>query len=115
MTPEPAPAKLVPATAPPVVELRSLTIEPRQPEAGKLMASTVVAFKEGVRLRKGRVACHGRVDGRRVAVVVHEFRRGKATCVWQLPDEASGKVVSAVVVVQKGAVRARAPFRAHVG
>lgn len=78
------------------------------------MASTVVVLKRGVRLRKGRVACHGRIDGRRVDVVVHEFRRGKATCVWQLPAAASGKLVNAVVVVQRGRLRAKAPFRARV-
>ena len=79
-----------------------------------MMASTVVAMEKGVRVRKGRVACHGRIDGRRVAVVVHEFRRGKATCVWRLPAAASGKLVNAVVVVQIGRARAKAPFRARV-
>jgi hypothetical protein len=99
---------------PPVV-LRALTVDPRQPEAGKLMATTVVAVKQGKRLRAGRVRCHGRIDGRRVEVVVHEFRRGKATCVWQLPESASGKLVNAVVVVQLGRARAKAPFKAQVG
>ena len=80
------------------------------------MATTVVAFKQGARMRKGRVACHGRIDGRRVDVVVHEFRRGKATCVWRLPDEASGKIVTAPSWSSRRArVRAMAPFRAHVG
>ena len=79
-----------------------------------MMATTVVAFKQGKRLRRGRVGCHGRIDGQPVEVVVHEFRRGKATCVWQLPEAASGKVVTAVVVVQQGRARARAPFRARV-
>lgn len=104
---------LGPAAMPSVV-LRSLTVAPRQPQAGKTMATTVVAFKRGVRLRRGRVGCHGRIDGRRVDVVVHEFRRGKATCVWRLPAAAAGKLVDAVVVVQQGRVRAKAPFRARV-
>jgi len=78
------------------------------------MASTVVVLKRGVRIQKGRVACHGRIDGRRVAVLEHRFRRGKATCVWRLPSAARGKLVSAVVVVHRGRVRAKAPFRAHV-
>ena len=79
-----------------------------------MMATTVVALKEGKRMRRGRVGCHLRIDGLPVEVVVHEFRRGKATCVWQLPEAASGKLVTAVVVVQQGRARARAPFRARV-
>jgi hypothetical protein len=79
-----------------------------------MMVGTVLAIEKGVRVRKGRVTCHGRIDGRPVDVVVHEFRRGKATCVWRLPAAASGKLVSAVVVVQMGRLRAKAPFRARV-
>ena len=79
-----------------------------------MMATTVVALKQGKRMRRGHVGCHGRIDGQRVEVVVHEFRRGKATCVWQLPEAASGKLVTAVVVVQQGRARATAPFRARV-
>ena len=81
------------------------------------MATTVVVLKKGkkaVRVSKGRVACHGRLDGRRVAVLVHRFRHGKATCVWRLPATATGKLVSAVVVVHRGHARARAPFRARI-
>jgi len=79
-----------------------------------MMASRVAVFKKGIRSRQGRVACHGRIDGRRVAVLVHGWRRGKATCVWRLPAAAHGKLVSAVVVVHQGRARARAPFRARV-
>lgn len=78
------------------------------------MASHVAVFRKGIRLEKGRVACHGRIDGRRVAVLVHEFRRGKATCVWRIPATARGKLVNAVVVVHEGRLRAKAPFRARV-
>ena len=79
-----------------------------------MMATTVVALKQGKRMRRGHVGCHGRIDGQPIEVVVHEFRRGKATCVWQLPEAASGKLVTAVVVVQQGRARATAPFRARV-
>ena len=79
-----------------------------------MMATTVVAVKQGKRMRRGHVGCHLRIDGQPVEVVVHEFRRGKATCVWQLPEAASGKLVTAVVVVQQGRARATAPFRARV-
>ena len=61
-----------------------------------MMATTVVALKQGKRMRRGHVGCHGRIDGQPIEVVVHEFRRGKATCVWQLPEAASGKLVTAV-------------------
>ena len=107
------PVKLVPPASSPVV-LQNLTLTPRQPEAGKKMVSQVVVTRKGERLRQGRVACHGRIDGRRVAVFAHGFRHGKATCIWQLPAAAEGKLVNAVVVVKQGRALAKAPFRAHV-
>ena len=96
------------------IVLSGLTLAPRKPRAGRQLASTHVVLRDGIRVRTGRVACRGRIDGRRLTVLVHRFRRGKATCVWQLPAAATGKLVSAVVVVRKGFMRARAPFRARV-
>ena len=101
------------AAASPIV-LSGLTLAPRKPRAGRQLASTHVVLREGIRVRTGRVVCRGRINGRRLTVLVHRFRRGKATCVWQLPAAATGKLVRAVVVVQKGSMRARAPFRARV-
>jgi len=101
-------------TVPSPIVLSGLTLAPRKPRAGRQLASKHVVLRDGIRVRTGRVACSGRIDGRRLTVLVHRFRRGKATCVWQLPAAATGKLVSAVVVVQKGFMRARAPFRARV-
>ena len=94
--------------------LQNLTLIPRRPEAGKLMASQVVVRRQGELLRKGEVRCHGRIDGRRVTVLARDFRYGKATCIWQLPAAAEGKLVNAVVVVRRGRGLAKARFRAHV-
>ncbi len=111
--PVPVVTVLTIAAASPIV-LSGLTLAPRKPRAGRQLASTHVVLREGIRVRTGRVVCRGRINGRRLTVLVHRFRRGKATCVWRLPVNATGKLVSAVVVVQKGQIRARAPFRARI-
>ncbi len=78
------------------------------------MASTVIVLKRGVLMRKGHVFCSGRVEGRKLKVLSHRLKAGKATCSWRLPVAARGKMVSAMVVVQQGSVRVQAPFRARV-
>ena len=118
-TPPPRPVSVPVVTVltlavPSPIVLSGLTLAPRKPRAGRQLASTHVVLRDGIRVRTGRVDCSGRINGRRLTVLMHRFRRGKATCVWRLPVNATGKLVSAVVVVQKGSMRARAPFRARV-
>jgi hypothetical protein len=95
------------------VVLRNLQVLKR-PEAGRTMASSVGVFKQGTQVQRASVFCSARLDGARLRVVVHRFRTGKATCAWKVPASASGKLVSAAIVVQQGRVQIHAPFRARV-
>lgn len=96
------------------VTLKGLTLTPRHPKAGRIMASTVVALKHGVLLRKGHVFCSGRLEGRKLKVLSRRLEAGLAKCSWRLPAGARGKIVSATVVVQQGRLQAHAPFRARI-
>jgi hypothetical protein len=78
------------------------------------MSSSVDVFKRGTRVKTAHVFCSARLDGRALKVVVHDFRKGEATCAWRVPASARGKLVSAAIVVQQGRVTAHAPFRARV-
>ncbi len=118
-TPAPTPGTPAAATAKPApsasgVVLSNLRVAPRQPEAGKPLRTSVAASKRGARLRNAHVFCSGRLEGRVLEVVSRRYRNGKATCVWQLPASARGKLVSAAIVVQQGRVEVSAPFRARV-
>ena len=95
------------------VVLRNLQVL-RQPQAGRTMASTVGVFKQGARVKRASVFCSARLDGRPLRVVAHRFRTGKATCAWKVPASASGKLVSAAIVVQQGRMQLHAPFRTRV-
>lgn len=117
--PSPAPGATSPST-PAVtssasgVVLSGLRIAPRRPRAGEALTSSVRAFKSGVRMKKAHVFCSGRLEGRALEVVARRFRNGRATCVWQLPSSARGKLVSGTMVVQQGRLKAQAPFRTRV-
>lgn len=96
------------------VTLRGLTLTPRHPKAGRILASSVMVLKRGVRMQTGHVFCSARFEGRVLKVLARRLQRGKAVCAWRIPVGARGKIVSATVVVQQGRLRALAPFRASV-
>ena len=111
--PATAPARAA-ASAPAPIVLQGLTLNPRRPVAGRVLAGTVKVLERGVRLRRGHAFCSARLDGRRLQVLTRRLRRGVAFCAWQLPDSAEGKIVSAAIIVQQGRVQVDAPFRAAI-
>lgn len=111
--PTTAPARAA-ASAPAAIVLQGLTVNPRRPVAGRVLASTVKVLKRGVRMRRGHAFCSARLDGRRLQVVTRRLRRGVAFCAWRLPSSAEGKIVSAAIIVQQGRVQVDAPFRAAI-
>jgi uncharacterized protein YkwD len=93
---------------------RGLTLTPRRPAAGRMLASKVVVLKRGTRLKTGHVFCSARFQGRPLKVLTHRLRAGSAVCAWRIPPAARGEMVSAAVVVQQGRLRGYAPFRAKI-
>jgi len=65
-------------------------------------------------MQKGHVFCSGWFEGRRLKVLSHRLKAGKALCSWRLPVRARGKLVSATIVAQQGRVRVLAPFQARI-
>jgi uncharacterized protein YkwD len=110
--PTPAPTERTGSAVEPLT-LRNLTLTHR-PSAGGVLATTVAATKDGVRLRTGHVFCSARFEGRPLKILVHRLRAGAARCAWALPKRARGATVSAVVIVQQGRVRVEAPFRTAI-
>jgi hypothetical protein len=97
------------------VTLSRLTVTPRRPIAGAVLASRAAATKRGARLKTGHVFCSARFRGRPLKVVRHTLRIGIASCAWRVPVAAQGKMVSATMIVQQGRMRALAPFRIIAG
>lgn len=114
-TPVPAPpATRAASAAPGPVILHALTLTPRRPKAGRVLASKVSVLKQGVRLQTGNVFCSARFQGRPLRVLTRRLRGGTAVCAWLLPLAARGQTVSATVIVEQGRLRAQAPFRANI-
>jgi hypothetical protein len=97
------------------VTLSRLTVTPRRPMAGEVLASKVAATRRGARLKTGHVFCSARFQGRPLPVVRHALRTGTASCAWRVPVAARGKMISATMIVQQGRLRALAPFRIIAG
>jgi hypothetical protein len=76
--------------------------------------STVSVLRRGKELAQGRVFCSATIGKRRLDVLVHRLSAGEATCVWQVPDRAHGKLIAAAMGVRAGEVRVRATFRTFV-
>lgn len=111
-TPPAAPSTA--AAAGPALVLRGLRLVPRPPKANRRIAGTVSVLRRGKRVSAGRVVCRARIGARALPVVVHRFRRSKATCVWRVPAGARGKLIRAVIAVASRDQIVRAPFRARV-
>lgn len=111
--PSTAPARAA-ASAPTAIVLQGLTLNPRRPVAGRVLAGTVKVLERGARIRRGHAFCSARLDGRRLQVLTRRLRRGVAFCAWRLPESAEGKIVNAAIIVQQGRVQVDAPFRAAI-
>jgi uncharacterized protein YkwD len=101
-------------SAAPALVMQGLRLAPRRPRANGRLAGTVAVLRHGRRVTTGRVVCHARVGSKAFDVVVHRFRRGKATCVWRVPRRMHGKLIQAAITVHFRGAQARAPFRARV-
>lgn len=115
--PNPVPAQPVTKTTsagPSAITLQGLTLTPRRPAAGRVLASRVRVMKRGARIKTGNVFCSARFQGRPLKVLTRRLRRGAALCAWRIPLAARGEIVSATIVVQQGRVTAEAPFRAAI-
>jgi uncharacterized protein YkwD len=107
------PAPRAASTANPL-SFRELTLTPRHPSAGHVLGSRVIVLKRGARLKTGHVFCTARLNGRPLEVLTRRLRAGSAVCAWRLPPTARGSLVSAIVVVQQGRLRAETPFRTRI-
>jgi hypothetical protein len=87
---------------------------PYRPKAGRRLVSTVSVLRRGKQLTQGRVFCSATIGKRRLEVRVHRLSAGEATCVWQVPGGARGKLIAAAMGVRTGDVRVRATFRTFV-
>ena len=113
----PAPAQQVTkvsSAAPDAIILHGLTLTPRRPAAGRVLASKVTVLKRGKRMTAGHVFCSARFQGRPLQVLKRRLHSGTAVCVWRVPRAARGQTVAAAVIVQQGGVQTHAPFRATI-
>ncbi len=104
----------VSSAAPSAIILHGLTLNPRRPAAGRVLASKVAVLKGGRRMTAGHVFCSARFQGRPLRVLKRRLQAGTALCAWRVPQAARGQTVAAAVIVQQGRVQTHASFRATI-
>lgn len=75
--------------------------DPKFPTAGHAWKADILVIRKdtGKQIRQGRVTCEASIAERKAVPVLHKFRQGLATCVWNIPRSAGGKHMQGSIAV----------------
>jgi hypothetical protein len=101
---------------PPTLVVKSLKSTPKNPAAGRSFTLRLVAARSdtGAVVQNGRVTCVGRIGNARLRAQVQRVQGGAATCTWNIPLTAKGKVLRASVAVTFEGLKAQQGYSGKV-
>jgi hypothetical protein len=101
---------------PPTLVVKSLRPTPAKPTAGRPFTLRLVAARSdtGAVVQNGRVTCVGRLGSARLKAQVQRVQGGAATCTWNIPAPAKGKVFRGSVAVSFEGLKAAQSYTGKV-
>ena len=103
-------------TTAPTLAVKSFRPTPARPAAGKPFTLRLVAARSdtGAVVQNGRVTCVGRLGSARLKAQVQRVQGGAATCTWNVPAKARGKVFRGSVTVSFEGLKAAQSYTGKV-
>jgi hypothetical protein len=100
----------------PTLVVKSLKPTPARPIAGRSFTLRLVAARSdtGAVVQNGRATCVGRVGSARLKATVQRVQGGAATCTWNLPATAKGKIFRGSVSVAFEGLKASQSYTGKV-
>lgn len=97
---------------PPTLVVKKLTTTPKAPTAGRPFTLRLVTARSdtGAIVQNGRVTCVGRIGNARLRAQVQRVVAGAATCTWNIPPLAKGKLFRGSVTIVFEGLKATQSF-----
>ena len=100
-----------------VLTVTAFTTSPKPAKAGRTFSVSLAATENDTKgpVRSGTVICPATLAGKRVVAVRHVVANGIATCVWQIPKTAKGRIMRGSITLTLQGAHVTRPFTARFG
>ncbi len=98
-----------------VLTVTAFTTSPKPAKAGRTFSVSLAATENDTKgpVASGTVTCPATLAGKRAVAVRHVVANGIATCVWQIPKTAKGRIMRGNITLTVQGVHVTRPFAAH--
>jgi len=98
-----------------VLTVTAFTTSPKPAKAGRTFSVSLAATENDTKgpVASGTVTCPATLAGKRAVAVRHVVANGIATCVWQIPKTAKGRIMRGSITLTLQGAHVTRPFAAH--
>jgi len=98
-----------------VLTVTEFTTSPKPAKAGRTFSVSLAATENDTKgpVASGTVTCPATLAGKRAVAVRHVVANGIATCVWQIPKTAKGRIMRGSITLTLQGAHVTRPFAAH--